>query len=67
MNAFIKTENGLFKVYKRDQDWQVVGPKFERWFSVWSADVLASLRRAINAVPGNDPTVEIVKLTDAIL
>lgn len=64
MNAFIKTENGLFKVYKRDQNWQVIGPKFERWFSVWSADVLGSLRRAIDAVPGTNRTVEIVKLTD---
>ena len=63
MNAFIRTEQGLFKVYRHGTDWQIVGPRFERWFSVWSRDVTGSLMRAIDAVPGTDRTVEIVKLS----
>jgi hypothetical protein len=62
MNAFIKTEKGLFKAYRRGLDWQIVGPKFERWFSVWQHDVTGSLMRALDSVPGNDRTVEIVSL-----
>lgn len=64
MNAFIRTENGLFKAYRHGLDWQVVGPNFERWFSVWQADPMGSLVRALDSVPGNDRAVEIVSLKD---
>lgn len=63
MNAFIKTEKGLFKVYRHESDWQVIGPQFERWFSVWSNDVAGSLDRALASVPGLDRQIEIVSLT----
>lgn len=56
MFAFISTEEGLFKIYARGEDWQVIGPNnFERWFSCWSADYNASLFRVINSIPGADP------------
>ena len=64
MNAFIRTEAGLFKVYRHGLDWQVVGPGFERWFSIWQHEPLASLVRALDSVPGNDRAVEIVSLKD---
>ncbi len=64
MNAFIRTENGLFKVYRHGLDWQVIGPRFERWFSVWQADLMGSLMRALDSAPGNDRIVEIVSLKD---
>jgi len=64
MNAFIRTEKGLFKAYRRGLDWQIVGPQFERWFSVWQSDVLGSLMRALDYVPGHDRTVEIVSLKE---
>lgn len=60
MNAFIKTEHGLFKVYRHDLDWQVIGEGFERWFSVWRGNELQSLLRALDAVPGYDRQVEII-------
>lgn len=62
MNAFIRTEHGLFKVYRHGLDWQVIGPNFERWCSVWQADPMASLMRALNTVPGKERTIEIVSL-----
>jgi len=62
MNAFIRTEFGLFKAYRHGADWQIVGPDFERWFSVWSADPLASLMRALEVVPGQDRQIEIVTI-----
>ena len=62
MNAFIKTEQGLFKAYKRGDDWQVIGPQFERWFSVWAADVAGSLDRALASAPGRDRQIQIVNL-----
>jgi len=62
MNAFIKTEAGLFKVYKHGDDWQIVGPQFERWFSVWQSDRMGSLMRALDAAPGLDRQIEIVSL-----
>jgi hypothetical protein len=62
MNAFIETENGLFKVYRHGLEWQVIGPRFERWFSVWQHNPMASLLRALDSVPGNRRTVEIVSL-----
>jgi hypothetical protein len=62
VNAFIKTESGLFKVYRHGDDWQIVGPRFERWFSVWQSDRMGSLMRAIDAVPGLDRQIEIVSL-----
>lgn len=60
MNAFIKTEAGLFKAYRHGSDWQIIGPRFERWFSVWTADPLGSLMRAIDTVPGFDRQIEII-------
>jgi hypothetical protein len=62
MNAFIKTEQGLFKVYRQGDEWQVLGPKFERWFSIWSSDVIGSLHRALDSVPGDDRQTEIIGL-----
>ena len=62
VNAFIKTEAGLFKVYRHGSDWQLIGPGFERWFSVWTADPLGSLMRAIDAAPGKDRQIEIISL-----
>lgn len=64
MNAFIKTERGLFKVYKHGSDWQVIGPQFERWFSVWSADPMGSLLRALDAVPGIERQTQIITFRD---
>jgi len=29
MNAFAKTEFGLFKAYRHGDDWQVIGPKMD--------------------------------------
>lgn len=60
MNAFIKTEHGLFKAYRHGLDWQVVGPNFERWFSVWQADPMGSLMRALDSVPGTDRAIEVI-------
>lgn len=52
MYAFIKTSDGLYKIYNHDTDWQVIGPHgFERWFSVWSDAVRASLERAVRSIP----------------
>jgi hypothetical protein len=51
MYAFIKTPDGLYKIYNHGDDWQVVGPDFERWFSVWRDDVKASLYRAVRSIP----------------
>lgn len=62
MNAFVRTDCGLFKIYRRGLDWQVIGPDFERWFSVWQADPMGSLMRAISAAPGSNRIVEIVSL-----
>jgi hypothetical protein len=62
MNAFIKTEKGLFKAYRHGLDWQVIGPRFERWFSVWQSDIMGSLMRALDSVPGNDRDIQIVSL-----
>lgn len=62
MNAFIKTEMGLFKIYRQGDDWQVLGPNFERWFSVWAHDVMGSLIRAAESVPGMERNIEIANL-----
>lgn len=62
MNAFIKTENGTYKVYRHGGDWQVLGPSYERWHSVWQADVMGSLLRALEDVPGFDRSIEIISL-----
>ena len=64
MNAFVRTDKGLFKVYRKGSDWQVIGPHFERWFSVWSADVMGSLVRALDSTPGIDRQTEIIKLDE---
>ena len=63
MNAFIKTEYGLFKAYRHDMDWQIIGEKFERWFSVWSGNELQSLLRALDSVPGSNRQVEIISVS----
>jgi len=62
MHAFIKTERGLFKVYRHGGDWQIVGPDFERWFSVWTRDERGSLQRAIDSAPGSVRTVQIIAI-----
>ena len=64
MNAFIKTEHGTFKAYRHGGDWEVLGPKFERWFSVHQADVLGSLHRALESVPGIERDVHILSIAD---
>lgn len=52
MYAFIKTPDGLYKIYNHDTDWQVTGPNgFERWSSVWSDAVRASLERVVRSIP----------------
>lgn len=63
MNAFCRTDTGLYKVYRHGADWQVIGPHYEKWYSVWSADVVGSLMRAINSIPGSEKTVEIIGLS----
>ena len=51
LSAFIKTPIGLYKVYDHDSDWQVLGPdQFEQWFSAWTVDRAASLKRAIDSI-----------------
>ena len=62
MKAFIKTEHGLFKVYRHGLDWQVIGEGFERWFSVWKGSELQSLLHALDSVPGLDRQVEIISV-----
>ena len=55
MYAFIKTPDGLYKIYNHGTDWQVTGPAgFERWFSVWADAVRASLERAVRSIPSAD-------------
>ena len=49
--AFTRTPAGLFKIYDQGTDWQIIGPDFERWCSVWSTDRAASLKRAISLIP----------------
>ena len=49
--AFAHTPAGLFKVYDRRDDWQIVGTDFERWVSAWSHDRAASLKRAAELIP----------------
>ena len=51
MYAFIKTPDGLYKIYNHGDDWQIIGPSFERWVSVWKDDIKASLYRAIRSIP----------------
>ena len=62
MNAFIKTENGLFKAYRHGSDWQLIGPGLERWFSVWAANPMGSLMRALDTAPGLDRQIEIITI-----
>lgn len=62
MNAFIKTEYGLFKVYRHGLDWQIIGPKFERWFSVWQGNETLSLLNALDSVPGINREIEFINL-----
>lgn len=31
--AFTRTPAGLFKIYDQGQDWQIIGPGYERWSS----------------------------------
>ena len=53
MYAFIKTAEGLYKIYDKGDDWQVVGPNgFERWFSVYTDDKRASFNKAVSRIPG---------------
>jgi hypothetical protein len=55
MYAFIKTPDGLYKIYDQGSDWQILGPDgFERWFSVWSDNKKASLYRAVTSIPYAD-------------
>ena len=54
LTAFVRTYDGLFKVYDQGQDWQIIGPGFERWTSQWAADVKGSLKRAVSLIPGAD-------------
>jgi len=66
MNAFAYNPSGtLFKVYRKDDDWQVCGDRVERWFSVWRQDEKASLLRALASIPGGLASFEIVSLNQA--
>ena len=49
--AFTRTPAGLFKVYDHGTDWQIIGPNYERWCSVWTNDRAASLKRAVALIP----------------
>lgn len=40
---------GELCVYDREQDWQIIGANYERWFSQW-ADKPASLQRAADSI-----------------
>ena len=52
MNAFIKTKNGLYKIYREDLNWQLINPdRSERWFSVWQKDMKNSLLRVVHNIP----------------
>lgn len=65
MNAFIKTTDGLHKIYRQGDDWQIVFPDgSERWLSVWSDKVKASLIHALSVIPNADyADLQIVKLS----
>jgi hypothetical protein len=55
MNAFVRKNGVLFKAYRDGADWYVTRsdkPESKRYFSVWAADVEASLYRAIADVSG---------------
>jgi hypothetical protein len=55
MYAFIKTPDGLYKIYDQGTDWQILGPDgFERWVSIWSDAKRASLARAVDLIPLSD-------------
>jgi hypothetical protein len=55
MYAFIKTPDGLYKIYDQGTDWQILGPHgFERWVSIWSDAKRASLARAVGLIPLSD-------------
>jgi hypothetical protein len=55
MYAFIKTPDGLYKIYDQNSDWQILGPDgFERWVSIWSDAKRASLARAVGLIPLSD-------------
>jgi hypothetical protein len=55
MYAFIKTPDGLYKIYDQGTDWQILGPDgFERWASIWSDAKRASLARAVGLIPLSD-------------
>ena len=52
MNAFIKTKNGLYKIYRNGLNWQLINPdNTERWFSVWQKDLKNSLFRVVHNIP----------------
>lgn len=53
--AFTRTRAGLFKVYDHGDDWQIVGPSFERWTSTWAQDRRSSLLRACSLIPDANP------------
>ena len=63
MNGFASTSCGLFKAYRHGSDWQVLGPNYERWHSVWASDVLGSLIRALENVPGGSRQIEVCRLS----
>jgi len=55
MKAFVKTVDGLYKIYDHGSDWQVIGPKnYERWYSTWQHNLRASLNRAVQDIPYAD-------------
>jgi hypothetical protein len=56
MRAFIKTPDGLYKIYDQGDDWQVIGPEsYERWYSKWhESSIRAQLNRAVQAIPHAD-------------
>lgn len=55
MNAFIKTTQGLHKIYRDGYDWQIVFPDGSmRYRSVWPDHVRASLVQALRLIPDAD-------------
>lgn len=64
MNAFIKTKNGLYKIYRDGLNWQLINPdNTERWFSVWQKDLKNSLFRVVHNIPdASENDLVIIKL-----
>lgn len=53
MNAFVRKNGVLYKVYRDGADWYVTrsdNPNEKRYFSVWQSDIEGSMYRALSNV-----------------